>query len=284
MPDRTGLRAALDLEPAGEGRFRAAHVDTGSGGVVFGGQILAQTIMAAASVDPAKEIKSVHTVFARGASPDRPLDIDVEPVHVGRALASASVSVRQGDRLCTRSLCLLSAEEPDLIRHAAEAPATGPPGDAPAGGGGGDFWEVRVVDGVDVADPEAVGPAELLVWSRFRGGDRTGVIGQALLAYATDGFLIGTAMRPHHGIGQSMSHVSISTSVLSHTLTFHEPIDAAAWHLLVHRSPYAGRGRSYGRADVFTEEGRLVASFVQDNMIRAFPEGQRPPAGDRSRF
>src|SRR5581483_8632144 len=221
MTDRTGLRAALDLEAVGEGRFRAANVDTEFGGVVFGGQILAQTIVAASTVDPAKEIKSVHTVFARGASPDRPLDIDVEPVHVGRALASATVSVRQGDRLCTRSLCLLSADEPDLVRHAVEPPETGGPAAAAPRGGESDFGEVRVVDGVDVADAEAVGPAELLVWSRFPGAGEPGVVSQALLAYATDGFLIGTAMRPHRGTGQSMSHVSISTSVLSHTLTFH---------------------------------------------------------------
>jgi acyl-CoA thioesterase len=284
MSDRSGLRAALDLEPVGEGRFRATSVDTGFGGVVFGGQLLAQTIVAAATIDPGKEIKSVHTVFARGGSLDQPLDIDVEAMHTGRALASATVTVRQGERLCTRSLCLLSAVEPDLIRHEADAPAVGTPDDAPARGGEGDFWEVRVVGGVDIADPEAVGPAELLVWSRFPGSGETGVLGQALLAYATDGFLIGTAMRPHAGVGQSMSHVSISTSVLSHTLTFHEPVDAGAWHLLAHRSPYAGRGRTYGRADVFTEDGRLVASFVQDNMIRAFPDGQQPGGSGRSKF
>ncbi len=284
MADRSGLRAVLDLEPVGEGRFRATSVDTGFGGVVFGGQLLAQTMVAGATVDPGKEVKSVHTVFARGASPDQPLDIEVESMHAGRALASATVTVRQGDRLCTRSLCLLSAVEPDLIRHAVDMPPAGAPGDAPSRGGEGDFWEVRVVGGVDIADPDAVGPAELLVWSRFPGSDETGVIGQALLAYATDGFLIGTAMRPHRGMGQSMSHVSISTSVLSHTLTFHEPVDAGAWHLLAHRSPYAGRGRSYGRADVFTADGRLVASFVQDDMIRAFPEGQQPAAGGRSKF
>lgn len=283
MSDRSGLRAALDLEPMGEGKFRAANVTTGVGGVVFGGQLLAQTIVAAATVDPVKELKTVHTVFARGASPDQPLEIDVEAMHVGRALASAAVTVRQGERLCTRSLCLLSAVEPDLIRHAESVPSAGAPDDAPSRGGEGDFWEVRVVGGVDISDPEAVGPSELLVWSRFPGSDGTGVIGQALLAYATDGFLIGTAMRPHAGIGQSMAHVSISTSVLSHTLTFHEPVEAGAWHLMVHHSPYAGRGRSYGRADVFTADGRLVASFVQDNMIRAFAEGQGPAGGGRSK-
>jgi acyl-CoA thioesterase II len=96
------------------------------------------------------------------------------------------------------------------------------------------------------------------------------------LAYATDGFLIGTAMRPHAGIGQSMAHVSISTSVLSHTLTFHEPVDAGEWHLLAHESPYAGGGRTYGRANIFSQDGRLVGSFVQDNMVRAMPERPSP--------
>lgn len=284
MSDRSALRAALDLEPVAEGRFRAVNVESGLGGVVFGGQILAQTIVAGATVDPGKELKTVHTVFARGASPDRPLDIEVEAMHTGRALASATVTVRQGDRLCTRSICLLSAVEPDLIRHADDAPTAGAPEQAPGRGGEEGFWEVRVVDGVDIGDADAVGPADLLVWSRFPGADEGGVIGQALLSYATDGFLIGTAMRPHPGVGQSMAHVSISTSVLSHTLTFHEPVDASAWHLLAHHSPYAGRGRSYGRADIFTADGRLVASFVQDNMIRAFAEGQRPADGGRSKF
>ena len=161
-------------------------------------------------------------------------------------------------------------------------PPSGRPIGHPSRGGG--LWELRVVDGVDISDPDAVGPAELFVWSRFPGAETSGATGQALLAYATDGFLIGTAMRPHAGVGQAMSHVSISTSVLSHTLTFHEPIDPGAWHLLAQESPYAGRGRTYGRANVFTEDGRLVASFVQDNMVREIPRpsGRRPGAGPSS--
>lgn len=279
---RPDLPSALELAPLGDGRFRAGNVATRFGGVVFGGQLLAQTIVAAAGADPTKEIKSVQTVFARGADPDRLLDIHVEPVHLGRALGSVTVTVAQGDRVCSRSLALLSAAEPDLIRHADSAPDVDGPAEAVPSGSEDGPWEIRVVGGVDIGDPEAVGPAELYVWSRFGAPETTGVVGQALLAYATDGFLIGTAMRPHAGIGQSMAHTAISTSVLSHALTFHEPVDAGQWHLLAHRSPYAGRGRSYGRADIFTEDGRLVASFVQDNMVRAFPEGQRPAAGSRA--
>lgn len=283
MAELSELLGVLDLEPVGEGRFRAQNFADGPGGVVFGGQLLAQSIVAGASIDPTKEVKSIHTVFARGGAPDKPLDIEVEAMHTGRALASATVTVRQGERLCTRSLVLLSAVEPDLIRHGVDAPSVGTPEDAPTGPSEGSFWEVRIVDGVDLSDPAAVGPPELFVWVRFPGAVAQGVIGQALLAYATDGFLIATAMRPHEGVGQAMSHVSISTSVLSHTLTFHEPIDASQWYLLAHESPYAGRGRSYGRAHIFSSGGDVVASFVQDNMIRDFPEGQKPQAGERSK-
>ncbi len=66
---RPDLPSALELVPLGDRRFRAGNVAGGFGGVVFGGQLLAQTIVAAASADPTKEVKSVHTVFARGRHP-----------------------------------------------------------------------------------------------------------------------------------------------------------------------------------------------------------------------
>jgi len=281
------LLDVLRLEPVADGRFRADNAQLTGGSVVFGGQLLAQSIVAAATVDPTKEVKSIHTVFSRGASLDSPLDITLDVMATGRAFASTAVTVSQTDakgrdRVCTRSLVLLNAADPDLIRHQDDAPGVGTPEDASSGGHGPEFWEVRTVGGVDISDPAAVGPAELRVWTRFDGAPKDQTLNRALLAFATDGFLIGTAMRPHEGIGQSMAHVSISTTVVTHTLTFHEDVDAGAWLLLDHESPYAGRGRSYGRANVFAPDGGLVASFVQENMIRDFPEGQAPAAGQRS--
>jgi len=274
---------ALDLDAAGENRFRARNVAS-TGGVVFGGQLLAQSIVAAARVLPGKEVKSIHMVFARGASDAAPLEIDVDPMHEGRAFGSVTVTVRQGDRLCTRALVLASAGEPDLIRHAPAAPAAGDPERALRTSSEDGSWQIRVVDGVDISDPDAVGPAELLVWSCFGGGPHDLVTSQAMLGFASDGFLIGTAMRPHPGVGQALAHRSISTSVISHTLTFHEPFDAGRWLLLAHESPYAGRGRSYGRAHVFDQEGTLIASFVQENMIRDYPEGRQPGSGPPAKY
>lgn len=265
------LVAALALDQAGPDRFRAVNVEAGHGqgssGPVFGGQLMAQSVMAGLAGHDAMRVKTLHTVFARGASPDLPLDITVDPMHAGRSFASSAVTISQGDRLCTRSIVLLTADEPDFIHHADPAPATAPAPTTPPT----DEWQVSVVDDVDIADPEAVGPAGLDVWTRFPGAPDEPGIAQALLAFATDGFLIGTAMRPHAGVGQAQAHVTLTTGVVSHTLTFHEPFPAADWLLLAHRSPHAGHGRCYGRADVFTPAGNLVASFVQDAIIRPAP-------------
>ena len=270
MVDVTALVEALALEPTGPDRFRAQHVVANGYGVVFGGQLLAQSLVAAAAGHEGKRAKTLHTIFARGASPDAPLDITVEPMPGGRSFASTTVTISQGDRLCTRSLVLLSADEPDLIRHADPAPTVAPPADDDGSG----EWQVRVVDDVDIRDPELTGPPDLDVWTRFPGAPDDAIIDQALLAFATDGFLIGTAMRPHPGVGQAQAHVTLTTGVISHTVTFHEPFAARDWLLLSHHSPYAGRGRSYGRADVFRADGALVASYVQDAMIRLKDPGQ----------
>ena len=261
------LLASFDLKETGDGRYAAPNVPIGHG-VVHGGQILGQSIVAAALGQDGKVAKTVHTVFARAASTEAETEIVVDRYHAGGSMGSATVSFVQGGRVCARSNVLLTADEPDLIRHAASGKAVAGPDEAPQTKMSGD-WDVRVVGGVDISDPDAVGPAELDVWVRFPGAPKDPVLNQALLSVSTDSFLIGTAMRPHAGVGQAQAHITLTTGVLSHTLTFHEPAYAGDWLLLAHHSPYAGRGRTYGTADVFTADGALVASFVQDAIVRA---------------
>jgi acyl-CoA thioesterase II len=258
----------LDLETAGDDRFVGQNLGN-TNGVIFGGQLLAQTISAAARCAADMRVKSAHTVFVRGGLPEKPIELEVGRLHAGRSFASIEVSIRQGDRLCTRSLILLDRPDPDLINHATEPPAVAGPDQARPSTTVRHGWEVRFADGADIIDPDAIGPPALNVWSRFEDVAPDEWVSQALLGYASDGFLIGTAMRPHPGVGQALAHVSISTSVITQTLTFHERFDAGEWLLLAHQSPYAGSGRSFGRADAFTVDGRLVASYAQENMIRA---------------
>ncbi|MEY2432740.1 MAG: hypothetical protein QOC92_2465 [Acidimicrobiaceae bacterium] len=270
-----GLLAALDLEATGTGSFRAPSFGEAEGQLIFGGQLLAQTLLAASRVESSKAVKSIQLIFVRSGSVAQGVEIDVEALHSGRTFSSAAVTIRQGDRACTSALVLLAAPEDDLIRHSTTMPSVTGPDQTLPNNSASPWWEVRVVGGVNVADPNAVGPAVLDIWTRFPGAPAEPPTNQALLAYASDGFLIGTAMRPHHGVGQSLAHSSIATTVITHTIAFHEPIDASEWMLLSHESPYSGRGGSYGRANVFTQDGRLVASFVQENMIRAMAQPKK---------
>lgn len=262
----TGFLAALDLEPAGEHEWRGTNTADGPGAVIFGGQLLAQTIVAASRSGDGKQVRSVHTIFARGGSRDDGVTLLVDPMHAGRSFASVSVSVVQGDRLCCRSLVLLDSPDDDLVRHEVPMPDVEPPPVDPPDR----WWQVETVGGIDLADP-TVGPALLPVWSRFPAAPDDPVISQAMLAFASDGFLIGTAMRPHEGLDQSTAHVSVATTVLTHTISFHDPVAASQWVLLDQESTYAGRGRAHGRATVHTHDGRHVASFSQDSMLRAMP-------------
>ena len=89
-------------------------------------------------------------------------------------------------------------------------------------------------------------------------------------------------MRPHEGVGQSMAHVSISTTVVTHTLTFHET-STPAMDAARPREPVRRAGSQLRPAPTCSPRtAALVASFVQENMIRDFPEGQAPAAGQKA--
>lgn len=262
----------LQLTPAGDDRYTASNITGFGHEVVFGGQLLAQSIVAALAGQEGKTVKTLHTVFARGARPDQGVELTVDRMSSGRTFGSATVTISQGDRLCARSLVLLTSDEPDFIRHGDQPLKLSSAEDAVPGPESGGAWEVRIVDGVDIMDPSLVGPPDLDVWTRFAGAPSDAAVSQALLSFATDGFLIATAMRPHEGVGQAQAHRSVDTGVISHTLTFHEPVAAGEWHLLSHHVPYSGRGRSFGTANIFDASGAIVASYVQDSMIRKMPE------------
>jgi len=284
------LPEAFNLEALGGGRFRASSIgDPEVHDVVFGGQILAQAILvseaaaretAAGGAEPGKDLSSIHTVFSRVATITKPLEIDVDVLHDGRTASSQTITVHQGERICARALVLRQAPAADFLRHQHPKPGVPGPADckpAEARGLVVEGTEVRVAGDAGTWDSsEPTGPPELNVWIRPPGElTQPEALSQALLAFATDGYLIGAAMRPHEGVGQDMAHRSLTTGVVTHTMQFHEPVPPAAWLLMAQESTHAGRGRAFGRAEVFAESGALVASFSQESIIR---DGRRPDA------
>jgi acyl-CoA thioesterase II len=126
---------------------------------------------------------------------------------------------------------------------------------------------VRVVGGVDLADRGA-GPPRFEMWMRTPALPDDRALHQALLAHATDLTVIGTALRPFDGVSQADSTVTLHTAVTSHALWFHQPFRIDEWLLVAQHSPVVAHGRAFGRGDVFTQQGELVASFAQESMLR----------------
>jgi acyl-CoA thioesterase-2 len=91
---------------------------------------------------------------------------------------------------------------------------------------------------------------------------------QALLAFASELTLIGTALLPHGEWSQLDAHGAVRTSVIGHHVLFHRPFRLDDWLLISQTSPVASGGSAYGTGHVYDIEGVLVASFAQQSMIR----------------
>ncbi|MFE7741202.1 acyl-CoA thioesterase [Nocardia sp. NPDC057455] len=263
----TRMLEIFDVVPVGPNTFVGAN-DGGSRKVVDGTQLLAQSIVAVAKRLPGRTIRSAHAVFVRVVDPDEPVEFLVDVTHEGRSIAAAAVAVQQNGRRCASISILADTPASDVIRHHAPPPrVTGPAesiaADMPMAG-----RELRVVDVADVNDPAEVGPPELSAWLRYEPIPVRDDLAKALLAHFTGHLSVSTTMRAHDGVGTSQAHHTISTAVMTVTVSFHEPVGWDGWLLYSHESTQVGAGMSYVRGQVHTEDGRLIASFTQEAMIR----------------
>jgi acyl-CoA thioesterase II len=120
-------------------------------------------------------------------------------------------------------------------------------------------------------DLDATGsaPPELELWMRTP--PVSPELAPAVTAYATDLTLIGTALRPLAGLSQRSAGRAFTSGVTSHTVWFHRPVRTDGWLLLRQHAPLLAHGRCFGRGDVLTEGGSLVASFAQEALVRFQP-------------
>jgi acyl-CoA thioesterase II len=270
----------LNLVPVRPGRYQVPMPAGSQEGltVVFGGQLMAPMIMAAAdSVGESKYVKSMHTIFSRAGSYAEPIQLEVETFHSGRTWASELVTAWQGDRLLSRSMVLLTSDEPDLIAHQIDPPGgvAGPEEGEPARGIVFPGAEARAAP---LPATAAEGVPVMCFWTRMPGPVGSLAASQAILAWATNGSFIELSMRPHRDVVRiEDAHRSLSTGVIGHTLNFHREFDAGSWLLLSHQATFAGKGRIHGRGAAHTEDGTLVATFSQDSMVKPGGAGPRSP-------
>ena len=130
--------------------------------------------------------------------------------------------------------------------------------------------DLRIIDAAYDPDPDRIGPPEIYAWMRFRDAPDEQYMHTALLAQSTTHWTIGAAMRPHKGFGERDAHVTLSTGIMSIAIAFHDDADITEWLLYANDAIYMGNGLAQGLGNVFTRDGRLVASYTLQAMIRGF--------------
>lgn len=268
--DLQNLIDRMTLRRTGDHRFEGDNLDLDYRRV-FGGQILAQTIRALHECADGKSLKSLWQQFPREGDVALPMTYDVTVHQAGRTFATLGVQAAQDGKLISVAAASLHAPE-DGLGHPADKPSVPGPDAARAVAIDMIPWEIRVIGEADLNAP-AVHPPRYQWWMRLPPAKPVAVADddwthQALLAHATDLTVIGTALLPVEGLSQADTGTKFHSAVTSHTLWFHQSFRMDEWVLVDQVSPVLAGSRAFGRGDVWSADGRLVASFAQESMIR----------------
>lgn len=272
----------LDLEEIERNIFRARTGDIGSGSV-FGGQVLAQALVAAGrTVESDRFAHSLHGYFILPGDVEAPIVYFVDRLRDGKSFATRRVTAIQHGKAIFNMAASFQVQEAG-VEHQIDMPdVPGPEGlpreldlirsiaeripeplraiytqDSPI--------EFRPVVSIDPFRPDRRPPLKH-VWLRAVGDLPAGLLEhQGVLAYASDCGLLGTALLPH---GLSFQQPQLQAATLDHALWFHRPFRVDEWLLYTSDSPIAAGARGFTRGSLFTRDGTLVASVVQEGLLR----------------
>ncbi|ROR97719.1 acyl-CoA thioesterase-2 [Salana multivorans] len=274
----------LDVERTGPDEF-VGQAHPHSNGRIYGGQVFAQSIIAAARTVPAdRHAHSVHGYFLRPGKPDLPIAFAVEELHDGRSFSARRTHALQ-EGVPILSLIASFQEDQEGFEHRQDAPPDVPRPDRLASS---DliFRNPRMPDltttflmpisALDIRhvrreiftapDPEP--SYTQAVWIRAHGelpawADRNARA--ALLAYVCDHVMLEPVLRGH---GLSWTTRGLSVASIDHAMWWHRDVDVTRWLLFVQYSPAAQGGRGLGAVRVYDEAGELVASVAQEGVVR----------------
>lgn len=275
------LLKLLDLERLELNLFRGQNRDIGSGRL-FGGQVLAQALVAAGRTVEGRTAHSLHGYFMLPGDIATPVVYQVDRIRDGKSFTTRRVlALQEGREIFTMTASFHVAEQG--IEHGAEMPVVPPPESLPREldlvRGMADRIpeplrqvytqdrpiDFRPVDPVDPFAPEAREPAKHM-WFRALGRmPDDPILHQAVMAYASDYGLLGTALLPH---GLSFIMRRVQAASLDHAVWFHRPFRVDEWLLYATDSPAAAGARAFTRGSLFTRNGTLVASTAQEGLIR----------------
>ncbi|WP_159616903.1 acyl-CoA thioesterase [Arthrobacter zhaoguopingii] len=253
---------------------------------VFGGQVLGQSLIAAIrTVEPTREVHSMHAYFLRAGDADLPITFGVQRLRDGRSFSARRTHAYQ-DGVPILSM-IASFQEPDEgLTHQDPMPSGVPdPESLPSTAdllGGFDHpvakawafdrpFDVRHLDSPLYVSNDGVREPRNAVWMKTFGPmpDDDG-LHRAALAYASDYTLLEPILRPH---GLSWIHPGMSVASLDHAMWWHRPVRVDEWLLYVQSSPSASGARGLAAGKIYNRAGDLVASVAQEGMVRVPREG-----------
>lgn len=275
------LLGILDLERIEENLYRGTSLE-GSWGRVFGGQVIAQSLVAAARTANGHLPHSLHAYFLLAGDPSIPIlfEVDrirdgssfttrrVKAVQRGQAIFALTASFHRGEEGYEHQLEMPDVPLPDQLPSEAEIKEKFLPMMPPAVRAY--FERERPVElrPVDLSryQGNAPRPPRQAIWFRARGVlPDDPMLHRIVLAYASDMTLLDTSLVAH---GKTIFSPDIMAASLDHALWFHRPVKADEWMLFSQDSPSAGGGRGFTRGLIFSQDGTLVASVVQEGLIR----------------
>ncbi|QNP63417.1 acyl-CoA thioesterase II [Streptomyces genisteinicus] len=285
-PALADLLDLLDLEQIEQNIFRGS---SRSAVVprVFGGQVAAQALVAAGRTVPGdRTAHSLHSYFLRMGDPGAPIVYTVDRIRDGRSFTTRRVvAVQHGQPIFHLSASFQTYEEG--LEHQAEMPAAPDPETLPRAEEmlpryADRFVDASVVDrilearaAVDLryaGEPPfaSVGsPREprSQVWFRTAGKLADDPLLHVCLAtYVSDMTLLDSVLLAHGRGGWTVGDV-VGAS-LDHAMWFHRPFRADEWLLYDQESPSASGGRGLGQARIYTRDGRLAISVIQEGVVR----------------
>ena len=272
------LIALLDLEPIEVNMFRGESPDEDRQRV-FGGQVAGQALVAAARTVEGMTVHSLHAYFLYAGDPTTPILYEVDRIRDSRSFITRRVkAIQHGRPIFGLTASFQRAE--DGYEH-----QMGMPDGLPAAESLPDFRErmapwkdklgawydrPRSIDTryCDWRSPEDHTPGPMFenMWFRANGTlPDDPVLHQCVMAYASDISVLDTSLRPH-GVTGSLGEVFMAS--LDHAMWFHRPFRADDWLLYAQDTPSASGGRGLGRGLIYTTDGVLAASVVQEGVIR----------------
>lgn len=278
---------ALDLRPAGEDSFEGDSLPQ-LHGRVYGGQVLAQAIVAAERTlqDGLADrlIHSLHGYFLRPGDLEEPITFAVERLRDGGSFSARRTHALQRGKPILSMIASFQVVQ-EGVEHTEPMPDVPGPEELPSSVAlfertdhpvaqffyRSSAFDIRHVgDSLFVAAAPDREPVQAL-WMRARGPVPGGQPEQrALLAFACDQVMLEPVLRAH-GVFWRTPGASIAS--LDHAMWWHRDVDMNDWLLYVQDSPTAQGGRGLGLARVFSPDGRLVATIAQEGMVR-FPAEQ----------